>query len=171
MTLISGDRVLSKDALFMVCLVILIWTLRSKAKEFGRFFCWTNGIYPELTWFVKSFQEPSRKSKVYYSNAAFNFSGSLNEINIWGQSSLQRCFIHGMSSDLDLDFEIQGKKIWQIFLLDNGIYPDLTWLSNHFKNQEGKGKFIIQNGKRALERTLRENLLSCRGISGPDSSI
>ena len=41
----------------------------------------------------------------------------------------------------------------------------LSWQGswNHFRNQLERVKFIIQNGKRALERSLREHLVSCRG--------
>ena len=43
---------------------------------------------------------------LWFWHVAFNFPGSLNDINIWGLSPLHRSFIDGTFSDLDFDFEI-----------------------------------------------------------------
>ena len=67
MTLIFGDRVLCTNPSLMGHLVIWILISRSAEKNFGKFFLLVDGIYPELARFVKSFQEPIGKSKIYYS--------------------------------------------------------------------------------------------------------
>jgi hypothetical protein len=60
-------------------------------------------------------------------HTAFGFPGTLNDINIWDQSPLLRSFIDGsFQRDIDFDYVINGKSFGQLWLMVDGIYPELS---------------------------------------------
>lgn len=60
-------------------------------------------------------------------HAAFGFPGSMNDINIWDQSSLLKSFLDGsFSSEVDFQYEIGGCVFNKLYFLTDGIYPLLS---------------------------------------------
>jgi Plant transposon protein len=57
----------------------------------------------------------------------FGFPGTLNDINIWDQSSLMRGFIDGTyTRTVDFPFRIADKTFQRVWLMVDGIYPELS---------------------------------------------
>jgi Plant transposon protein len=51
----------------------------------------------------------------------------LNDINIWDQSPLLRSFLNGtFERDTDFDFVINGKSFDMLWIMVDGIYPELS---------------------------------------------
>jgi Plant transposon protein len=60
-------------------------------------------------------------------HASFGFPGTLNDINIWDQSTLLRSYLDGsFSSMVDFSFQINGKEFQQLWIMVDGIYPELS---------------------------------------------
>ena len=60
-------------------------------------------------------------------HAAFCFPGSLNDINIWEQSPLLAMFTDGtFARDIDFEFEIDDTTFNKLWVLVDGIYPELA---------------------------------------------
>jgi Plant transposon protein len=59
-------------------------------------------------------------------HASFGHAVTLNNINIWERGPLLRSFVEGSFSELvDFEFQIGGKKFNKLWLLVNGIYPEI----------------------------------------------
>jgi Plant transposon protein len=56
----------------------------------------------------------------------FGFPGTHNDINIWDQSSLLRMFLDGSFGDIDFPFRIANKTFNKVWLMTDGIYPELS---------------------------------------------
>jgi Plant transposon protein len=57
----------------------------------------------------------------------FGFAGTLNDINVWDQSSLLRKFLDGSFTDgLDFQFRIGNDTFGKLYVLVDGIYPELS---------------------------------------------
>jgi Plant transposon protein len=56
----------------------------------------------------------------------FGFPGTHNDINVWEQSSLLRSFIDGTFALLDFNFVVGNKAFNQLWVMADGIYPDLS---------------------------------------------
>ena len=63
---------------------------------------------------------------------------------------------------LILTSKLAEKNFGKFFCWSMEFIPSWQGSWSHFRNQLARAKFIIQNGKKALERTLREHLVSCR---------
>jgi hypothetical protein len=60
-------------------------------------------------------------------HTCFGFPGTLNDINIWDQSPLLRSFLNGsFTRDVDFDFEINGTVFEQLWIMVDGIYPEIS---------------------------------------------
>lgn len=60
-------------------------------------------------------------------HARFGFPGTLNDINVWDQSSLLRTFLDGsFASTVDFPYRVAGKTFNKLWILVDGIYPELT---------------------------------------------
>ena len=58
---------------------------------------------------------------------AFGFASSLNDINIFDQSTLLQAFLDGtFTRDIDFEYEIDGKVFSELFVLVDGIYPEIS---------------------------------------------
>jgi Plant transposon protein len=66
-------------------------------------------------------------------HACFGFPGTLNDINIWDQSPLLRTFLDGsFARDVDFDFVVNGKVFKELWIMVDGIYPELSrFVKNH----------------------------------------
>jgi hypothetical protein len=64
---------------------------------------------------------------LWFWHIAFGFPGTLNDINIWDQSPLKKAFIDGsFHKHVDFEFEVAGQVFRHLFLLADGIYPQLA---------------------------------------------
>ena len=71
-------------------------------------------------------------------HASFGFAGSMNDINIWDRSPLLKSWIDGsFANDVDFEFEIDGKVFHQLWLMADGIYPDLSRFVKSFDEPMG----------------------------------
>jgi len=59
-------------------------------------------------------------------HAVFGFAGALNDLNIWENSSLLQDMVDGTMSTLDFEFTIAGKIFKKLFILVDGIYPEIA---------------------------------------------
>jgi Plant transposon protein len=60
-------------------------------------------------------------------HTCFGFPGTLNDINIWDQSPLLRSFLNGsFGRDVDFEYEINGVVFDQLWIMVDGIYPELS---------------------------------------------
>jgi Plant transposon protein len=72
-------------------------------------------------------------------HAAFGYAGTLIDINIWEQSPLLRSFIDGTFSQMvDIEFEIDGKVFDSLWLLVDGIYPEIARFVSTIDEDVGK---------------------------------
>jgi Plant transposon protein len=57
----------------------------------------------------------------------FGFPGTMNDVNVWDQSSLLRAFVDGTFTKLiDFPFRIGNKTFNRLWVLADGIYPELS---------------------------------------------
>jgi hypothetical protein len=71
-------------------------------------------------------------------HASFGFAGSMNDINVWDRSPLLKSWIDGsFANDVDFEFEIDGKVFHQLWLMADGIYPDLSRFVKSFDEPIG----------------------------------
>jgi Plant transposon protein len=60
-------------------------------------------------------------------HSAFGYAGTLNDINIWEQSPLLKSFVDGTFSQfVDFEYNIGGETFTQLWLLVDGIYPEVS---------------------------------------------
>ena len=57
---------------------------------------------------------------------AFGFPGAINDINIWERSPLFESFQDGSFAKLDFEYYINGELFDELFVLVDGIYPQLS---------------------------------------------
>ena len=63
---------------------------------------------------------------VWFWHVVFGFPGTLNDINIWDRSPLLAAFVDGsFASQVDHKFTIAGKAFHRLWMLVDGIYPEL----------------------------------------------
>jgi Plant transposon protein len=59
-------------------------------------------------------------------HASFGYAGTLNDINIWEQSPLLNAFVDGsFTKEVDFEFSIGGVTFDKVWLLVDGIYPEI----------------------------------------------
>jgi hypothetical protein len=60
-------------------------------------------------------------------HAEFGMAGTNNDIDIWERSSLLAAFLNGkFHSEVDFEFNIAGRQFTQVWLMTDGIYPELS---------------------------------------------
>jgi hypothetical protein len=60
-------------------------------------------------------------------HASFGSAGTLNDINIWDRSPLLQAFLDGsFTKNVDFNFTIGGRVFRHLWLLTDGIYPELA---------------------------------------------
>lgn len=63
---------------------------------------------------------------LWFWHHSFGWPGSLNDINIWDRSSLLKSFVDGsFAEDVDFEFKIGGREFTRLWLMVDGIYPEL----------------------------------------------
>lgn len=63
---------------------------------------------------------------LWFWHASFGYAGTLNDINIWDNSPLLKMMVDGTMSMMDFEFEIGGKIFSKLWILVDGIYPELA---------------------------------------------
>ncbi|KAI2506757.1 Ribosomal protein-like protein [Fragilaria crotonensis] len=64
---------------------------------------------------------------LWFWHHSFGWPGSLNDINIWDRSSLLKSFLDGsFAADVDFEFEVGGRVFNRLWLMVDGIYPELS---------------------------------------------
>jgi hypothetical protein len=64
---------------------------------------------------------------LWFWHASFGWPGSMNDINIWDRSCLLKSFLDGsFAQNLDFDFEIAGRIFRRLWVMVDGIYPELS---------------------------------------------
>lgn len=90
---------------------------------------------------------------------AFGFAGTLNNINIWDQSPLLKSFLDGsFHRDVDFEYTIAGRQFRHLFLLVDGIYPELSRFVKTLDEAVGDGnkRFAMwqESSRKDIERTF-----------------
>lgn len=63
---------------------------------------------------------------LWFWHDCFGFPGALNDINIWEKSTLFESFQDGSFSELDFEYLINEEKFTELYVLVDGIYPELS---------------------------------------------
>ena len=63
---------------------------------------------------------------LWFWHDAFGFPGAINDINVWERSPLYKSFQDGSFAELDFEYEINGEIFEELFVLVDGIYPELS---------------------------------------------
>jgi Plant transposon protein len=64
---------------------------------------------------------------LFFWHASFGWAGTLNDLNIWEGSNLHASFLDGTwSESVDFTFQINGQHFSKLFVLVDGIYPELS---------------------------------------------
>jgi hypothetical protein len=92
-------------------------------------------------------------------HAAFGYAGSQNDINIWDQSPLLKSFIDGsFSIFVDFDFYLNDNLCNQLFLLVDGIYPEIARFAKTVDEPRGHGKEMYarwqESSRKDVERSF-----------------
>ena len=62
---------------------------------------------------------------LYIWHSYFGHAGTLNDINVWNLSNLNDAFLNG-SFDGDFEYELGGEIFHHLWILTDGIYPQLA---------------------------------------------
>jgi hypothetical protein len=64
---------------------------------------------------------------LWFWHSSFGWPGSLNDINIWNRSCLLKSFLDGsFARDVDFEFQVGNKVFKRLWLMVDGIYPELA---------------------------------------------
>ena len=77
---------------------------------------------------------------LWFWHVAFGFPGSLNDINIWDNSPLHKSFVDGTFAFVDFEFEIGGRVFNKLWVLVDGIYPQLSRFVQTLSVPNGSGQ-------------------------------
>jgi Plant transposon protein len=106
-------------------------------------------------------------------HAAFGYAGTQNDINIWEQSPLLESWLDGSwATNVDFTFRIGDKEFSQLYLLVDGIYPEVSrfvkTISVPATNQEKSFAAWQEASRKDVERTFgvlqRKFHILCRKI-------
>ncbi len=91
-------------------------------------------------------------------HASFGWAGSLNDINIWDRSPLLKSWLDGtFSLFTDFPFSIAGRTFEKLFVLVDGIYPELARFVKTFSEPVGKMQNDSASGKNHHGRISKEH--------------
>ncbi len=66
-------------------------------------------------------------TNLWFWHAAFGFSGTLNDINIWERSALLESMVNGEYEKIDFNYFVDGEVFSILFYLVDGVYPSLSY--------------------------------------------
>ena len=76
---------------------------------------------------------------LWFWHHSFGWPGSLNDINIWDRSCLLKTFLDGsFATNVDFEFEIGTKVFSRLWLLVDGIYPELSRFAKTIQEPVGR---------------------------------
>ena len=98
---------------------------------------------------------------LYFWHASFGLAGSLNDINVWDQSPLLKQFIDGtFSANADFTYEIAGQFFHQVWIMVDGIYPELSRFVKTISEPVGSNK----KGYAKWQEAVRKDIERAFGI-------
>ena len=77
---------------------------------------------------------------LWFWHANFGAPGTHNDINVLDRSPLLQAFLDGSYADLDFEFELGGMTMNELFILVDGIYPELSRFAKTFQEPNTKPK-------------------------------
>jgi Plant transposon protein len=92
-------------------------------------------------------------------HASFGWAGTLNDINIWEGSALHKGFLDGTWSErVDFPFTINGQDFTKLFVLVDGIYPELARFAKPLAEPVGAHQHAYsswqESSRKDIERTF-----------------
>jgi Plant transposon protein len=85
----------------------------------------------------------------------FGFPGTLNDINVWDQSSLLRSFLDGtFKNNIDFPFRIADKTFNKVWVLTDGIYPELVRFVKSLKVPVGKAQSLFTKWQESCRKCV-----------------
>ena len=88
-------------------------------------------------------------------HAAFGYAGSLNDINIWEQSPLLTSFVDGtFTRSVDFEFFINDRSFTKLFMLADGIYPELSRVAKTVDEPRGHGKKLYAKWQESCRKDI-----------------
>lgn len=92
-------------------------------------------------------------------SAVFGYPGTMNDINIWERSPLLKAFLDGsFSTNVDFEFNIGGKTFSELWILVDGIYPELSRFVKSFDEPVGeRDKMYVgwqESSRKSVERAF-----------------
>jgi hypothetical protein len=92
---------------------------------------------------------------LWFWHAAFGYAGSLNDINIWDQSPLLKSFIDkSFSGNVDFEFKINNQSFTKLFMLADGIYPEIARIAKTVDEPRGHGKKIYAKWQESCRKDI-----------------
>jgi hypothetical protein len=88
-------------------------------------------------------------------HAKFGYPGTLNDINIWDQSVLLRSYLDGTHSSLvDFPFSINKQKYTKLWVLVDGIYPEISRFVKTISVPIGKSEKAFARWQEACRKSV-----------------
>lgn len=88
-------------------------------------------------------------------HAAFGYAGSQNDINIFDQSPLLESFIDGtFSVFVDFEYTINDEVFTKLFMLADGIYPQLSRIVKTVDEPRGLGKKLYAKWQESCRKDI-----------------
>ena len=88
-------------------------------------------------------------------HAAFGYAGSQNDINIWEQSPILKSFIDGSFVErVDFPFTINDTTFTKLFMLADGIYPELSRIAKTVDEPRGHGKKLYAKWQESCRKDI-----------------
>jgi hypothetical protein len=96
---------------------------------------------------------------LFFWHASFGWAGTLNDLNIWEGSELHKGFLDGTWSEtIDFPFTINQQEFTKLFVLVDGIYPELARFVKPLSEPVGPNKVAYskwqESSRKDIERTF-----------------
>jgi Plant transposon protein len=88
-------------------------------------------------------------------HASFGYAGTLNDINIWEQSPLLNAFTDGtFTKCIDFEFTIGNTKFDKVWLLVDGIYPDIARFAKTLNEAVGEDRKLYVRWQESCRKSI-----------------
>jgi len=97
-------------------------------------------------------------------HAAFGFSGSLNDLNIWENSLLPDDMVSGAFSMINFTFEVGGRIFDKLFFLVDGIYMEILHFARSISVPTGRDEKYYSSWQEAVRKDIEHafGVLQCK---------
>lgn len=102
---------------------------------------------------------------LWFWHSSFGWPGSLNDLNIWDRSSLLKMFIDGsFARDIDFPFVIGNCEFSRLWLMVDGIYPELARFVKTIQEPVGQRKTRYAAWQEACRKDIERafGVLQCK---------